>query len=312
MNQKLLEQALKELDLEIISLKNIRPTVFLINTHDATYVLKFYGDRGIRRVINHIRWDSYVCFKNEIEVNRQMLQFNERSFLFPKMLKTDEKHYILFEHIEDYMMSHRDELTDDNIVSSLLAFQTSKIHVRHNLYYRYRIFLKRNIPIKILRWSRKVLYRPKHLLLWFRCYLFALKALFLSKKTNVSLQTHNDLFRYNNMILNRDNQLYLCDFEFVKRDQKWFLIDIIDLCFDLKTFEFNQTLFGKYITELSKVTDLSTSRYKTQIKVILLRKILGQLTRADLTLERKEQLVEFIESTLMNNEAYNLWYALNI
>ncbi|MBI9014036.1 MAG: hypothetical protein JEZ08_17510 [Clostridiales bacterium] len=312
MSWKSLEQVLEELDLEIISLENISPTVFLLKTHEKTYILKFYGESGIRRLINYIRRDKFVCFKNEIEVNRQLLQSDKRLFLFPEMLKTDGKNYILFEHIEDYMISRKDELKEKDVISSLIAFQTSDIRVQHNFYYRYRIFIKRNIPMKILRWSHKVVDGPTHLLLLIKCYLFLLKALIVSKKTNVSLQTHNDLFRYNNMILNKDNQLVLCDFEFVKSDQKWFLIDIIDLCFDLQTFEFDQTLFDKYITELSEIVELNASGYKIQIKVILLRKILGRLTRRDLTLEQRKILVEFIEEILMNRKAYDQWYAVNI
>jgi len=200
-------------------------------------------------------------------------------------------------------------------IKALLEFQLSGINIKTNFVQSILTKWYRKVPCKIIRWSFLILKSPKNIVIAFKCVLITLIQSIKLKKYPYAITTHNDLFYFNNIITGYDKHIYIYDFEYVMLEKKWILIDIIDICFNLSTLRFDTKLFDEYIIHLFRQQLLFHNTLKNlngQVRVILIRKILGVLLSNSIDSKQKINCRRFLKNILLSERNYYLWYSINI
>lgn len=124
---------------------------------------------------------------------------------------------------------------------------------------------------------------------------------FSEKKQERLVMLHNDLGNTCNKITSEDKRLIILDFERATYERKWILYDIVALCLNIITLEFNWKLFSIYIEQLNRrgcQIDVNL-----QLRIALLRQSGGLLAYPDYRKVHKE----FMKKTILCEKEFKSW-----
>lgn len=283
---------LKTLPFEISEYEPITETSFKVKWENRRYFLKMYRYNDFHFYLDYIRGDKHICFENEVWMNSILGHMN--GFYIPKLVKTDCKSYAMYEYLET-----TGGVDSYQLMTCLIELHQQDVYIPLSRIKRLWSNLFRAVPLKIILWSR---YASSARLKIIKEGLFAL----FYKKHRKPLLLHYDLFNSNNVLNHEEKGLCLHDLEFVHYEYKWLLIDIVDICFDRQNFEMNSSLFKAYLFALNR-EDLSLNDIKYQVKIILLRRLLGGIKVGDID---KKDATSFIKDVLLSPQ-YDQWFKDN-
>lgn len=276
-------------------------TTKLLKTNKGRLILKKAPERSNK----FIKYPSDINF--EIEQNTYIELENRlfKKFNYPNIIENKKDTYILMDYIPGKIGFKNCNV--NNVLESLIEFQTSGIYFYSSLYQKLIWQLSRGIFFQIFRWLLINIPDKYSFKLSIKCMYVLFKEQLNQKKLAKPLIIHNDLFGPNNIITLND-KIYYLDFESTVIEKRWCLIDIVDLCIREDSTEFNTLLLSQYLSKLSqKGTTFNEDDLLRQIRVGLLRRSLAILISTD-KLKASTLWKNFIEDVLVNDVKYKEWF----
>ncbi len=287
-------------DHEIKEILHIKKQVYLINTINDSYILKFNPNTSILNDI--LRPYKTIKFKRELLVYKSIQNLWLTYFNSPKLMFYNNR-YFLLEHISGNIDIDYGKTSEQHVKEALLEFN-----------YELRKAIKNKLIVISSFNSIKLL---KVILKNISIYcgiIFSLKALWLfvvysttNKRNKESILLHNDLSNECNKITANDGVLYFIDFESVSYEKKWILTDIINISFNISSLSFNKNLFKLYVDSLDPMVRRNIC-INHQVRISLIR-LCGNLL---LYKKHREKHMQFLKNTILVNKNYNKWYSKNI
>jgi len=265
-------------------LEKVSSSAYRIVTHDKAFFLKLYDYIGMSRFLDNFRRNKSLAFLNEIHYN---LHLENQSFYYPKLLKTDQKNYMVFEEVFMTYDYDREEL-----LNVLIHMQHSNIPQGFKGSKKVLWRMKQDFSIHILRWSRSL----NDFTLTMKCIKAGISSIFL-KKSKKSYLTHFDLMDCNN-VFKYKGKIGLCDFEYMRMENKWYLVDVVDICFNRETFVFDYELFELYVEKSDILERESREVINRQVKYLLIRRLLGIAINVQENNEKLMKCKEYIRKLL--------------
>ncbi|MEX2600155.1 MAG: aminoglycoside phosphotransferase family protein [Balneolaceae bacterium] len=296
---KIIQEVVDELNLTDFNIHEIREnSLFRIDTDSTSWFLKI-RDSLSRNWIAQIF--SRVKLQHEITVSRQVNVQQPQMVQAPRIFKTDNHRYILFEFIPKSRPS--DPL---QIARSLVEFQNSGLQVRPHILLR----IWYNDAVILLRSLMNCI--KSRLLTWHEAarIVYVWSTLAASQpKLDFQFLSHGD-FHQGNTMVNQDGNLMFLDFECTVFVKKWAFTDIVRFSrLHVTTGFIDNEVVSSYIEEFKarypeRFNQLSVG---IQIRLALIRKLVRQLCSGKRGCT-KQEMKEFLNGTLLDDDKYESWF----
>lgn len=290
------------------NLKHIYRNTFLKVENNSKSIIKF-KDTSVKpfRIFKLLRANK--SFNNEIDFNLAIQKHHCKILKIPKLLCYNRKKYIVFEFIESINGINLDQHHSDNLILMLLDYQTIKFKTKNSQFVLLKLI---NCMIyspltSLLRGALQNYKKSLNFKNLMHIMILSLQLLFISKPLNKKLFLHYDLGNAGNKITNSKGEIFLIDFASGRYTNKFFLVDIIDLCFDRTTLNFNRALFNDYLLKLESnlILKLNANKnFSLILRLVLLRKMLHYSLKQD---TKNSKINEFIKNTLLSNYNFALF-----
>lgn len=309
-----------ELNLKILSKKNIclnEKSTWLLETDDSKYILKtvtaIKDTNGIRKIIKIVISKLRRAISREIIVYEHFNNMRFEYFKYPKMIKGDRNRYLLLEFIPSNDGWERKNISADQIIRSLIEFNTCGINLKQSFFERIISDFRRKTAYKIFHWSITTVRRTVGVIGALKCIKILIMCTRTQKANSKEFTLHRDLIGHNNMLSSHDNKIYFCDFESIVSEKRWILNDIIDISLSL-TLEIDKLLLQRYLELLEEKLYVDVYiNVKEQVRIALLHRVIRRiLSNNEFSKQNKQLWISFLKNTLLVDKEYEIWYEKNV
>ncbi|MCK8816307.1 hypothetical protein MWH28_02880 [Natroniella sulfidigena] len=314
-----LDDILEKLDLEVINKTKVSKASYILETKEEKFLLKYVAPKkGILQTISRFFIGNSLSFKSEVMTYKELIKNKFKYFNYPSLLETDPESYILTQYISNSSyISDISDISSDNLILSLLEFQTFDLQLNYSFLENKMVNLTRKPSWKIIQFGLFKTESQFNLFTILKMIYVVLMCNLLQDKNKDYLLIHNDLFGSNffsNNMFECKDKIYYCDFESIVKEKKWFLIDIIDLALDIEEkIKINADLIAKYLFELKKNKIINVPlQLKCQIRIALLRRIIQIIASKKQDPEQIKIATDFLNNILLNERKYNNWFKKEI
>jgi glycosyltransferase involved in cell wall biosynthesis len=292
-----------------ITTEKVRDNVYIVKTETKKYLVKLVREEEKKTLGKIQKLLQTSSFRNEIEVNKALLEKSFDHLKFPRLINSGNKGFVVFEYIEPLENA---SFKEDNFVPSLVEFQLTDLNL--NLNWKDNLLLKfRNkVSWNILRWSFDVVLPRGGMKEALQCFSLFRKLNREHKAFSKPVNLHNDFG--GNTIVSKSSELYIIDFESVVKEKKWILVDVLQRVFDEENFTVNREDLNSYLSMLCKKLSITTEgvNLKVQLRILLMRRMMQILRSGSRDENKKAATHRFLIDSVLSDEGYDLWYSQNV
>ncbi len=281
-------------------------TVFSVHTRSEQYVLKL-ARRPQTKPKRLWKWlFGSARLKNEAEVYKALQANLPSTFGYPKLIKTDNKNYILIQRVHTINKTRSLEESPayrQRAIDALLAFQTSNLALRRKLFYLlhspfWRFLL---ITLRLAKSLSGIRLAARSLKVFLKCHA-------KQPRLEPPVILHNDLGR-GNILIDNEGRYFIIDFEDVIQESRWLFFDIVHMAWREKNplYFLDLDLLGLYWESLKRYPHLRRQvNMKAQIRVtLMIHGLLRYFNRP----KRHAEFHRFFKSVLLIDDDFDAWYA---
>lgn len=295
------------------NVKRIKSYTYYLETKNDSYILKKIN---MKKKFSKIkRWFNRITFKNEIEAYKQLNKINLDFFEVPNLIY-NQKDYFLLEFIEPNQEPIDMDKSSIDVVDSVLEFNMIELDTLDNFFEKKFFNLFKRINWKLMRFALISVRKKYGIFLSVKLIWIVIVNSFKQKNNKITFTLHDDLFGFNNLILSEDKLIHFVDFEGVIAEKKWILLDILDLCLDPESFDFDDSLLTEYLDKLSDRTDFEIRlNVKAQLQMALLKRVIEKVTFVNSKRSASKNRLYVWENALKmltSKKKYDKWYSKNL
>ncbi|WP_096185785.1 hypothetical protein [Evansella halocellulosilytica] len=291
--------------------KKLRNDTYLLEFSDGTK--QIYKENrikdGFSGLIKKLFIKGSVSYINELSFYRYISgNENYNYFKFPQFHYGNNK-YLVIGYI-DGKLGLDDNVEPQVITRTMLEFQVNNRNFKKKMENKLINYVTRKYIFRIPRSIYRIFIKTKNWRLVKDSLILLFTLSKTEKKQKLDYLLHNDIM---NIFTNREGYILLFDFETIQFERKWILTDIIELCLDFDTLDFDFKLFQLYCEEL-KIREKIKFDECSQLRFGLFRVIL-------LIIESKSKreynyssckYYHFLISNIFSDSGFKEWYFRDI